>query len=153
MPFCQLFYAFADYVITIWYSNPRVLISELIQSKSAFNQRCSSLKTECVRANKISVEQRWLRAYFLLNSAVKRWNSPFWTALIQRKSELISARLKRVLCISTEKRWKTSNLWNSAVQCWLSGTSIRENVKLIVNVANLPSLTDQETKQLLLFSA
>ena len=34
----------SDYIITFWYSHLYVLISELIQNKSAPNQRCSTLK-------------------------------------------------------------------------------------------------------------
>ena len=55
----------SDYVIKISIPDLDVLISELIQSKWALNQRCSALR--------------------------QRWNFQFWTALIQKKSELISS--------------------------------------------------------------
>ena len=75
----------SDYVITIWYSYLHVLMSEIIQSKSALSQRCSALK--------------------------QRWIFQFWTALTQRKpelisseTELISADVFHVLWSSAEKR-------------------------------------------------
>ena len=102
-----------DYVISIWFSNPRMLISSLIQSKSLLNQHCSALKPKCFGTEKFNADQRW--------------NFEFWTALVQKKSELIksgttliSAGILRVLWISAEGRWKTSDLWNRDVQPRLS---------------------------------
>ena len=59
----------SDYVITFWYSHLHVLISELTQNKSALNERCSALKTQCFGAKKFSAEQHWSRAESLWNSA------------------------------------------------------------------------------------
>ena len=79
-------------------------MSELIQSKSALNQRCSVLKIQYFRAKKISAEQRWIIL--------------FWTALIQRKSELISADFFHVLWISAEKRQTYKTALFSADYLW-----------------------------------
>ena len=49
----------SDYVITIWYSHLHVLISELIQSKSAL----FSAENPMFGSWKISSEQRWLITY------------------------------------------------------------------------------------------
>ena len=81
----------SDHVITCWYSDLHVLISQLIQSKSALSQRCSALKTQCFRAKKISSELCWFRADSTWNNAFQRWNFQLWTPLILRKSELISS--------------------------------------------------------------
>ena len=59
--------------------------------------------------------QRWF-------SLKRRWNFQFWTALIQKQTELISSetalnnadRFKNLL-IKAEHRWKTSNLWDTAL--------------------------------------
>ena len=99
------------YVITIWYSHPHVLISELIHSKSALDKGCSALKIPCFRAKKISAEQRWF-------SLEQRWILQFWTALIQRKSELISADVFHILWISTEKRQNSETALLSADYLW-----------------------------------
>ena len=86
-----------DYVITIWYSYLHVIISELIQSKPALNQRCSALKTQCFRAESNSVSLRWLRTDAL-------WNSADFFVLNSADSEEIRA----------------DQLWNSTVQNCLS---------------------------------
>ena len=63
----------------------------LIQSCFSLKQRCSVLKQRCS-----VLKQRC--------SALKqRWIFQFWTALIQRKSELISADVFHILWISAEK--------------------------------------------------
>ena len=85
----------SDYVITIWHSHLQVLISELIQSKSA-------PKTQCCRAKKISAEQRWFRA------------DSFWN----------SAELRCFPC-SLNQRWKTSKRQISEIALFTSETSTR----------------------------
>ena len=141
MPFywpLQAFWLLLNTLSQFWYSCLHVLMSELIQSKSALKQRCSALKIQCFRAKKISAEQRWFRAVSVWNSAVQLWNSAeffsseqrwfrenqSWSALIQRKSELISAETELIsadfFSCPLNQRWKTSKLWNSAVQRWLS---------------------------------
>ena len=63
----------------------------LIQSQSTLSQRCSAPNTQCFRANKINSQQRWFRADFLWNNAVRRWIFQFWTTLIYIRSELIGS--------------------------------------------------------------
>ena len=83
--------------------------SELIQSKSTLNQRCSALKILCFRAKKISAEQRWFRTVCLWNSAEFFSSEQRWFR--ENQSWCLSCFLNQ--------RWKTSKLWNSAVQRWL----------------------------------
>ena len=93
----------SDYVVTIWYSYLHELISELIHSKSALNQHSLALKTQSFIAKKISAKQRRFRAAFQV-----------WTALIQRKSELIFSETELISANFFHV------LWISAVQCYLS---------------------------------
>ena len=73
-------------------SHPHFSTSKLIQSKSALNQWCSVLKTQCFRVEKISAEQRWIRADSL-------WYS----------TELFS---------SEKRRFRENQSWSVLKQCW-----------------------------------
>ena len=115
----------SDYVITIWSSHIHVLISDLIHSKSALNQRCSALKTQCFRATKISDEHHWFRTDSLWNSPPLSWILQFWTDMNQRKSELISSEtalissdVLHVLWISAEKCQNSETMLFSADYLW-----------------------------------
>ena len=77
-------------------------------------QRCFSSDSELwiLWKSLISAENSTFQSSKI--SAVQCWNFQFWTAPIQRKSEmiwsetaLISAGISRVLWISAEHRWKT----------------------------------------------
>ena len=105
-----------DYVSTTYCSHPHVLILELIQSK-----------TQNFRARKISAVQRWLKAVSFWNNALQRWWALSFSVLNSADSEKVradqvwsSADVFQIFWISAEQRWKTSNLWNSAVQLWVS---------------------------------
>ena len=105
----------SNYAITTWDNHLNVRISKLIQIKSVPNQRFSALKTLCFRAKKISTEQRWFRAD-------SHWNGAdvfqFWTALNQRKTELISADVFHILWISAENCQKFETALFSADYLW-----------------------------------
>ena len=94
----------SNYVITIWHSNLHVLKSEIIQSKSALNQNCSVLETQCFRAKKIA-----------LNSADSELIL-FETEL--NFSVLISADVFHVPWISIEKRQTSETALFSADYLW-----------------------------------
>ena len=74
-------------------------MSELIQSKSALNQRYSALKIQCFRTKKISAEQRWTA---LIQS---------WTALIQSCFSL------KQRCSALKQRW-IFRLWTALKLSW-----------------------------------
>ena len=105
-----------DYVIIIWYSHLHVLISELIQSKSA-------LKTQCFRVKKISTDSKLIFSEIALIFQ-------FWTALIHRKLEVISSETELIsadafhVLESALKNAKTQKERCSALI--VSGTLIRE---------------------------
>ena len=110
-----------EYVISIWYSNLRVLIPELNQSKSALHQRWSALNTQfsqfrktllnsadsvliltetalkfsCLGDMKVRAEQFCFRAVFL-------WTSAEHSIFRAQKN-------------TAEQRWfRVESLWNSA---------------------------------------
>ena len=104
----------SNYVISFWYSDLHVLISELIQSKSALNHRCSVLNIQCIRA------KRW---FYLKH----RCSAPNFSVLNSPDSENIKTdqfcfRADQSWCFSCSlnQRWKTSNLGNNAVQRCIS---------------------------------
>ena len=109
-----------EYVITIWYSLLHVIISELIQSKSALNHRlCSALKTQCFRAKKFSADSDLILSETALNFSVP--NSADSDKI--RAHQLWNKANQRWYSSSSlNQRWKTSksNLWNSAAQRWSS---------------------------------
>ena len=77
-------------VVTIWYSHLPVLISELIQSKSA-------MKTQSFRATKISADFLWNSAEFF--SSEQRWfkENQSWSALMFFMFS--ASALKNVKCL------------------------------------------------------
>ena len=132
-----------DYVVTIWYSHLHVLISELIQSGSALNQRCSALKIQCFTTEKISAERRWFRADFLWSSAEffsseQRWFSEnqSWSALKQSWSVLMFIMFSE----SPLKSVKTMKQRCSALTT--SGTSTRAGIMQLL-YANLQWISYQ----------
>ena len=111
-----VFIAF-DCVMRIWYSNIHVLISELLQSKSAFkwiiaeNPMIQSWEKQCwtkVTRSWLSVKQHCsvLNFSVLINTdSEKMKTDQLWNSGDQRW---------RPLC-SLNQRWKTSNVWEIAV--------------------------------------
>ena len=121
IPFQWPLRAFSPIRTTLSYFDSLIYMCKY-QSWFRVNQRCSALNIQWVRAKKINAEQRWFRAVSLKQrcSALKqRWIFQFWTALIQKKSKLISADVYHVLWISAEKRqnyetalFSTDYLWD-----------------------------------------
>ena len=93
-----------------------------------FMHYCGVIEARVDVSETFSANQLWFRAVSLWNSAVQLWNSTeffsseqrwfrenrSWSALKQSWSALI------FFSCPLNQRWKTSNLWNSAVQRWLS---------------------------------
>ena len=123
----------SEYVITFWYSHLHVLN----QSWFRVNQRYSALKTQCFRAKRISAEQSWF-------SLKQRCSVLNFSVLNSLDSEKITAdqfwnTTDQPWCssFSLSQRWKTSNLWNSAVQHWLSQGLQPEVFEAISSCSNI----------------
>ena len=103
-----------EYVISIWYSNLRVLIPELNQSKSALHQRWSALNTQFSQLRKTLLssadsEQSWFFVKL-------RWSFQFWTALIQKNHNFSSPKQKwsaLMFFMFSESNCEILKLWNS----------------------------------------
>ena len=119
IPFQWPLRAFSAFRTTLSYFDSLIYMCKY-QSWFGVNQRCSALKIQCFRAKKIRTEQRWFRAVSLWNSAVQLWNSAvqLWNSADFFSYEQRWFRENQSWCLSCSlnQRWKTSKLWNSAVQ-------------------------------------
>ena len=89
----------------------RLRYHNLIFPPACFTISCRLLNTQCFRVEKTALIQSWF-------SLKQRWIFQFWTALIQRKSELISADALCVLWMSAEKHQNSETALYRADYLW-----------------------------------
>ena len=118
------------WLITTYCSHLHVLILELIQNKSALNQRCLALKTQDIRAEKISAEPLWFRVHSLWNRA-KFFNSEQrWFSQNQSLSALKQSWSALMFFIFSESALKNvKSLKQRCSALIISGTSTRDVIK------------------------
>ena len=92
----------SDNAISLWYSHLPVLLWQLSQSKSPLNQR---LKPNVSELRKIATNSAY--SELTLSETELNW------------AEFFSSEQRWCFSWSLNQRWKTSNIWNSAVHRWL----------------------------------
>ena len=112
----------SDKVLTVWYFHLQAITSELIQSKSALNQRWSALENLMFQNLKNQLWTALVQSWFYLK---QHWFFQLWTALISFETELISADVFHIF-------WALKNVNSLTQRCSeliICGTATRDAIK------------------------